>query len=261
MTAVIKPTIGKTAWRSQPDSRPSTEDLLRQRASLPAEDPERSQLRAHAIEANLPMAYRLARRYAERGELIADLKQVAALALANAVDRYDPQRQNAFHRYVIACILDAINKHLRDTTWGMRVARSIQELAREASQTSGAIAELAHTRKRSPTPAEYLYHLGANVEDAQSAILAGHAHELVDLLGGTHPRCVGADDYRALVPLLDCLALRERRLIAMRYYALMSQSRIAAEIGASPRQLSRLHRQSLDHLRAAISRADRGATS
>ncbi|HZM83873.1 MAG TPA: sigma-70 family RNA polymerase sigma factor [Candidatus Limnocylindrales bacterium] len=259
MTAVIKPTIGKTAWRSQPDSRPSTEDLLRQRASLPADDPQRSQLRARAIEANLPMAYRLARRYAGRGELIADLKHVAALALVNAVDTYDPQCQDDFHGYAIACILGAISKHLRDTTWGMRVARSIQVLACEASQASGAIAELA--RRRSPTPAEYAFHLGTNVEEVQSAILTSHAHEFIDLLGGPHPRCVGADDYQALIPLLDCLAPRERRLIAMRYYTLMSQSRIAVEIGASPRQLSRLHKQSLGDLRAAISGADRGATS
>jgi len=258
MTAVIEPTIGKTARPSQPGAwRPTTEDLLRQRANLPADDPGRSQLRAQAIEKNLPMAHRLARRHAGRGELIADLKQVAALALAEAVDRYDPQRQNAFHAYAIPCILSAINKHLRDTTWGMRVTRSIHDLAREASD---AIAELAHTRRRSPTPAEYAYHLGANVDDVQSAILASNAHELVDLLGATHRRCAAADDYRALVPLLDSLALRERRLVAMRYYALMSQTRIATEIGASPRQLSRLLEQSLDHLRAAISR-DPAATS
>lgn len=252
MTAVIKPTLGESARRSQPiDSQPTTDDLLRQRAYLPADAAERSQLRALAIEKNLPMAHRLARRYAGQGELIADLKQVAALALVKAIDSYDPRRRDSFHGYAIACILGAIKTHFRETTWGMRVARSIHALAREASDT---IAEFAHTRKRSPTPAEYAYHLGADVEDVQSAIQGNHVHEFVDLLDGTNPRSAGADDYRALVPLLDSLALPRRRLVAMRYYALMSRSRIAAEIGASPRQLSRLQQQALDHLRAAISR-------
>lgn len=251
MTAVSAPAIRKSARRSQPgDSLPTVEDLLHQRAYLPADDPERSRLRAQAIAASLPMAHRLARRYAGRGEPVEDLKRVAALALAQAVDGYDPQRPGGFHRYAIPGILGAITKHLGDTTWGMRVAQSIRDLACEGGD---AIAGPAHARRRSPATAESAFHLGVNV-DVQSAILAGNEYEFVHLLGGTHPRVAGADDYHALVPLLDSLTPRERRHIAMRYYALISQIRIAAEIGASPRQLARLQKQSFDHLRAAISR-------
>jgi hypothetical protein len=56
----------------------STEELLGQRDDLPANHPDRAKLRARAIEMNLPLARRLARRYAGRGEHLDDLSQVAA---------------------------------------------------------------------------------------------------------------------------------------------------------------------------------------
>ncbi len=51
--------------RSQPvDALATTEELLCERDRLPAGHPDRAKLRARAIEMNLPMAGRLARRYA-----------------------------------------------------------------------------------------------------------------------------------------------------------------------------------------------------
>jgi len=52
--------------------------LLCQREQLAANHPDRATLRARAIEMNLPLARRLARRPAGRGELLDDLSQVAA---------------------------------------------------------------------------------------------------------------------------------------------------------------------------------------
>jgi RNA polymerase sigma-B factor len=108
--------------RSQPvDGLVSTEELLCQRDRLPAEHPDRGKLRARAIEQNLPMAGQLARRYAARGELLDDLAEVAAVALINAVDRYDPGRQVPFAGFATPSILGALKRHFRDRTWAMRV--------------------------------------------------------------------------------------------------------------------------------------------
>ena len=47
-------------------------------------------VRDRIVEAWLPMAERLAGRFRSRGESYEDLRQVAALGLVKAVDRYDP---------------------------------------------------------------------------------------------------------------------------------------------------------------------------
>ena len=113
-------------------------------------------LRARAIENNLPLAARLARRYAGRGERLDDLIQVAALALVKAVDGYDPDRTTPFISYAVPTITGALKRHFRDTAWAMRVPRSAQELL---LNLSAATASLTHLLGRPPTSVELADHL------------------------------------------------------------------------------------------------------
>ncbi|MDT5025947.1 MAG: polymerase sigma-B factor, partial [Micromonosporaceae bacterium] len=88
--------VGASPRPSRPtrtDLTSTTDELLRQRGRLPVDHPDRDRLRTRVIEANLPLARHLARRYAGRGELLDDLYQVASLALIRVVDRYDPARE------------------------------------------------------------------------------------------------------------------------------------------------------------------------
>jgi len=69
----------------------------------------------------LPLARRLARVYEGRGEPIEDLCQAASVGLIRAVDRYSPDRGDAFPAYARPMILGAIRRHFRDTTWRLHV--------------------------------------------------------------------------------------------------------------------------------------------
>jgi len=250
--------------RSQPvDSSVSTEELLSQRDRLPVEHPDGARLRATAIEQSLPMAVHLARRYAGRGELLEDLVQVAAIALINAVDRYDPSRQTPFAGFAVPSILGALKRHFRDSTWAMRVPRSIQELALRVRVAAD---ELGQRRGSTPTSAELAEHLHVAVDDVLTAIGARQNYRLpslntpcpdtgtdfLDVVGGIDPRYASIDDHLSLQPLFVELPLRERRILTMRFYDHMSQTQIAAEIGVSQMQVSRLLRQTLARLRAAM---------
>ncbi|MFC6016808.1 SigB/SigF/SigG family RNA polymerase sigma factor [Plantactinospora solaniradicis] len=241
----------------------STEQLLRQLASLPARHPDRTRLRTRAIEENLPMANRLARRYAGRGELLDDLSQVAALALIKAVDGYDPGRQSPFVSYAVPTILGALKRHFRDTAWGMRVPRSAQELTREVGIATG---ELSQRWGRRPTPAELAEHLHVTVDALQVVIGARQVYHLaslntpssaatgvdrIDLLGGVDPHYAHVDDRLTLRLLLAALPPRERRILALRYYGQLTQTQIATEVGVSQMHVSRLLKQTLSRLRAA----------
>ena len=250
--------------RGQPvDALASTEELSCERGRLPAGHPDRAKLRARAIEMNLPMAGRLARRYAGRGELGDDLAQVAAVALINAVDRYDPSRQVPFAGFAIPSILGALKRHFRDTAWAMRVPRPIQELALKVPAVAD---ELGHQWGRTPTTAELADYLQVSADDVRSAVGAWHNYrlpslntphpdtgtDLVDVVGGIDPRYAGIDDHLSLQPLVAQLPLRERRILTMRFYEHMNQTQIAAEIGVSQMHVSRLLRQTLTRLRAAM---------
>ena len=240
-----------------------TEELLCQRDRLPAEHPDHAKLRARAIEQNLPMASRLARRYAGRGELRDDLAQIAAVALINAVDRYDPSRQVPFAGFAVPSILGALKRHFRDTAWAMRVPRPMQELALKVPVAAD---ELGHQRGRTPTTAELADHLQATAVDVRAAVGAWHNYRLPslntphpdtgadwgDVIGGIDPRYASIDDNVSLQPLVAELPLRERRILTMRFYEHMNQTQIAAEIGVSQMQVSRLLRQTLARLRAAM---------
>ena len=250
--------------RGQPvDASASTEELLCQRDRLPAKHPDRAKLRARVIEQNLPMASRLARRYAGRGELRDDLAQVAALALINAVDRYDPSRQVPFAGFAVPSILGALKRHFRDTAWAMRVPRPMQELA---LKVPAAADELGHQRGRTPTTAELADHLQTTADDVRAAVSAWHNYRLPslntphpdtgadwgDVIGGIDPRYASIDDSVSLQPLVAELPLRERRILTMRFYEHMNQTQIATEIGVSQMHVSRLLKQTLVRLRAAM---------
>jgi len=270
--AASNPHHRSTTVRNVASSRPSqpvaalasTEQLLRQRHDLPAEHPDRAKIRAHVIETNLPMAKQLARRYAGRGELLDDLAQVAALALIKAVDGYDPSRQTPFVGYAIPSILGALKRHFRDSAWGMRVPRATQELARQVTTATG---ELAQKRGRPPAPAELADHLHVTIDELRSAIGAWQVYRLasldmpqagteianlIDVIGGIDPRYARVDDHLSLRPLLAALPKRERRILTMRFYGYLTQTQIAAEIGLSQMQVSRLLRQSLARLRVGM---------
>ncbi|HEY8985079.1 MAG TPA: sigma factor, partial [Streptomyces sp.] len=101
-----------SAKRHPHDDAPDTADAFRKLADLP-EGHDHDRLRAEIVEAWLPMADRLAGRFRSRGESLEDLRQVAALGLVKAVDRYDPERGNAFESYAVPTVTGEIKRHFR----------------------------------------------------------------------------------------------------------------------------------------------------
>src|SRR5205085_996134 len=80
------------------------------------------------VEANLPLARAIARRYAGRGEQLDDLVQVASIGLIKAIDRFDLERGVYFRTYAVPTIVGEIKRHFRDRAWAVHVPRRLKEL-------------------------------------------------------------------------------------------------------------------------------------
>jgi RNA polymerase sigma-B factor len=273
MKSLVKATVGTTADQRTPATDPpsTTEQLLRARDLLPGGDPRRAALRTQAIVGMLPLANRLARRYAGRGERLDDLVQVAAMALVKAVDGYDPQRLAAFISYAVPTIDGALKRHFRDTAWDMRVPRGTQQLTYDLRT---ATSDLEQLRGRTPTSAELATHLGVTVGKLTDAVNASHMYQLrsldssrtgdadaepVNVIGVTDPRFADVDErlsHRTLGRLVTALPPRERRILAMRFSDEMTQASIASELGISQMHVSRLLNWSLRQLRDGIPAQD-----
>jgi RNA polymerase sigma-B factor len=82
--------------------------------------------REQLIEAYLPLARALARRFAHRGERVEDLVQVGSIGLIKAVDRFEPGRGD-LASYAAPTIVGEIKRHLRDRSTLIRMPRREHE--------------------------------------------------------------------------------------------------------------------------------------
>jgi len=236
-------------------------ELLADLAALPVDHPERAALRHRTIEAWVPMAERLTRRYARRGEPIEDLRQVAILGLINAIDRFDPRCGAAFVSFALPTILGEIKRHFRDRSWSVRVPRRVQERWLAISEANdNCQAQLGRT----PTITDLAVYLQISEEQVIEGLEGSHAHRAMSLsaklavegaleLGGT----LGAPEHGyALAELaidlgaaMAVLSERERQIILLRFYGNQTQTRIAEQIGISQMHVSRVLTAALAKLR------------
>ncbi|MEI7031724.1 SigB/SigF/SigG family RNA polymerase sigma factor [Streptomyces pratensis] len=246
------------------DDPDSTADF-RRLVEMP-DGPARDRLRSEIICAWLPMAHRLAGRYRNRGETLEDLRQVAAIGLVNAVDRYDPALGRAFAPFAVPTITGEIKRHFRDRMWSVHVPRRIQNL-RNVVRLAGAELTAAGTV---PTPARIAEHTGLTEEEVRQGSEALHGFSalsidaeaaagggellLADSLGAVDEAFDLVLDREAARPGIHRLADREKRVLYLRFFAGMTQSAIAAELGVSQMHVSRLISESCRRIRESAAR-------
>lgn len=244
-------------------SDPDREELRRQFAEFASSRDEG--LRETLVNAHLGLAEYLARRFANRGEPLDDLVQVASIGLVKAVDRFDPERAVEFSTYATHTIVGELKRHFRDKGWAVRAPRRLQELYLRLGQV---VAELSQELGRSPTVAELAKEMQASEEDVLEAMEAGQAYRFASLdapapgpddegssalaaqLGEEDLTMAAAEDRAALSPLLARLPAREQRILYLRFFQGLTQSEIATQLGISQMHVSRLLARSLSQLRS-----------
>ncbi|MFE9017510.1 RNA polymerase sigma factor SigF [Streptomyces sp. NPDC007808] len=234
------------------DDAPDTAADFTHLAALP-EGPERDAVRDRLTKAWLPMAHRIAGRFRNRGESLEDLRQVAALGLVKAIDRYEPGR-GAFESYAVPTITGEIKRHFRDRMWALRVPRRIQELRNKVRVARRDLA--AGSGGETPSVAEIAAHTGLTEEEVNAGLEAlesfstlsldaemstsDDGFSLADTIGACDEAFDVVVDREAAKEGLRRLPERERAILYMRFFEDMTQSRIAERLGISQMHVSRL---------------------
>ncbi|MGW2346690.1 SigB/SigF/SigG family RNA polymerase sigma factor [Streptomyces sp. NPDC001661] len=247
------------------DDAPDTEQEFHRLAEA-AEGPEYDVLLEALVEAWLPMAERLAGRYRGKGESIDDLRQVAALGLVKAIERYEPGR-GAFESYAVPTITGELRRHFRDHSWDLHVPRRVQDL-RNKVRAARRDAQAQPGAGEEPSIEEIAAQADLGVEETREGMAALDSHSALSL----EAQMGAADDGGDGVSLADTLGIpdeaydtitdreaakeglrllpeREREILYMRFFEDMTQSRIAEKFGVSQMHVSRLISRSCARVR------------
>ncbi|MFI9803468.1 SigB/SigF/SigG family RNA polymerase sigma factor [Streptomyces sp. NPDC052301] len=246
------------------DDAPETAELFARLAELD-EGPERDAVRDELVTAWLPMAHRIAGRFRDRGESVEDLRQVAALGLVKAIDRFDPSR-GAFESYAVPTITGEVKRHFRDRMWALRVPRRVQELRNRVRVARRELTQ--HPGSPEPTVAAVAAHTGLSEEDVTAGMEAlesfstlsldaelssgDDGYSLADTLGAADASFDVVVDREAAKEGLRRLPERERAILYMRFFEDMTQSRIADQLGISQMHVSRLISRSCARVREEV---------
>src|SRR5579875_291804 len=211
------------------------------------------QARAELITRYLPLARKLARRYAGAREPLDDLVQV------KAVDRFDPERGIAFTSFAVPTILGELKRYFRDLGWSVHVPRGAQEMALKVEEAQQ---QLTTKTGRPPSVPELAQYLEMSIEDVLDALETAGAHHstsldapredadgesgsLADAFGEIDARFELVDASVTIATAAEQLSARERRVLVLRFVEDMTQTQIAEQIGVSQMQVSRILRRAL----------------
>jgi RNA polymerase sigma-B factor len=219
--------------------------------------------RGELVELYMPLARRMASRYAGVSEPYDDLLQVASLGLLNAVDRFDAGRGTPFAGFAKPTILGELKRYFRDKVWTVRVPRSVHDRMGEVEK---ATEKLTLELGRPPSVEELAEQIGITAAEVLEVLEAQHNRRPLSLdappVGEDPDESSGAEwvgrpdgnfdlveDRLAVEAALPVLGDREREVLRLRFVEELPQTEIALRIGCSQMHISRLLRRSLTKLR------------
>lgn len=211
------------------------------------------------VQDNTGLIWSVAKRFFGRGVDPEDLYQLGCLGFLKAVANFDTDYGTQFSTYAVPKISGEIRRFLRDDGT-VKVSRGLKERAAavraERQRLMGllgrepTVSELADTLRLLPeeiaeAEAATSYATSIQKQSSEDGI------SLEDLLSDTQTeeRLV---EHIALHEALSQLDERKRTVICLRYFHGLTQERIAAILGVSQVQVSRIEKKALAELRSFI---------
>ena len=220
--------------------------------------------REKLIEGNLRLVLSVIQRFDKRGECPDDLFQVGCVGLIKAISNFDPSKQVRFSTYGVPMIAGEVRRYLRDNS-AIRVSRSIRDVAYRVLQCKE---RLTLQLGREPTLEEVSRELELPREEVSQALDAVCAP--VSLYDSVYAD--GGDPLTVMDQVQDnknteynwmeritlrnafrSLSQREKDILSLRFYNGKTQMEVAARLGISQAQVSRLEKGAIDAMRKSVS--------
>ena len=216
------------------------------------------------IEGNLRLVLSVIQRFNGRGENPDDLFQVGCVGLIKAINNFDPTKQVKFSTYGVPMIAGEVRRYLRDNA-AIRVSRSIRDVAYKVLQCKEA---MQSTMSREPTLEEIAKALDlplSEVSEALDAVCApvslydpvyadgGDPLTVMDQVRDNKNTESTWMEHIALRSAFSGLNPREKQILSLRFGAGKTQMEVAALVGISQAQVSRLEKGALNSLKKQMS--------
>ena len=206
------------------------------------------------IKGNLRLVLSVIKRFSGSSENADDLFQIGCIGLMKAIDNFDTSLGVKFSTYAVPMIIGEIRRYLRDNN-SIRVSRSLRDTAYKAIY-----AREIYVKKnlREPTIMEIAEEIGIDKEDIVYALDAiqspmslfepvytegGDTLYVMDQISDKKNREENWVQDLALQDAIARLNPREKHIIELRFFEGRTQMEVAAEIGISQAQVSRLEKK------------------
>ena len=219
--------------------------------------------REKLVQGNLRLVLSVIQRFTNRGEMVDDLFQVGCIGLIKSIDNFDLSQNVRFSTYAVPMIIGELRRYLRDNS-AIRVSRSMRDTAYRAMQAKE---RFMNANQREPTIDELAKEMDLPREDIVFALDAivepvslyeplysdsGDAVCVMDQVRDTSNTDESWLEKIALRDAMERLSEREKRILALRFFEGRTQTEVAAEVGISQAQISRLEKAALERIKKQI---------
>lgn len=213
-------------------------------------------------QSNVALVRCVAKKYVQRSQTdFDDLYQIGCIGLIKAINKYDFSYNVRFSTYAVPMIAGEIKRFLRDDG-SIKISRSIKE---NAAHIASVTDELRLKLGREPRVEDIARHLGISVEEAVLAMecnlpavslqkpqFDSENNTLADTLPDPRSDELHLHERIWLKEILSQLEPRARTVIVLHYFMDQTQNQIAARLGISQVQVSRIESKVFEQIRKSV---------
>ncbi len=193
-----------------------------------------------------------------------DLQQVARIAVAGALERFDPEKEIRFKTFAYRTVSGKIMNYYRDNTWRVVIPRKYRELSARITRAEG---EYYQKYGNAPTTEQLADLLQMDTNALKEALEAKQASQTTSLseqlsenennmpelyLGVTDSNLDQVELKKDLQVAMEGLSEQQKQVIYYRYFEDLTQSKIAKMLGVSQMQISRLEKSALEKIKSRM---------
>lgn len=224
--------------------------------------------RDQLVSDNLGLVHVVTRRFENRGHDREEIFQIGCIGLMKAIDKFDVSLNLAFSTYAVPMITGEIRRFLRDDGMvkvsrtlkenGYKISKARELLAKELGREPSLI-EISAATELQPEDIVLAMEANKEVESIYQPVYEKDGDELllIDQISGQEsgygereePQKEAVLNQMVVCQLLELLGEQERKLIELRYFENKTQSEVAAALGMSQVQVSRMEKKILLRLR------------